>query len=188
MESLHEIVAINGLYKLISLRDIDTAIHSSLVAVYSYEIAKVFDPENVRKYYFAGLVHDIGKVGMSDEILKGSIKLSPEEKGEFTSHPCTGHEVLRSFGLSQIVLDSTLYHHERYDGSGYGRGLVGLEIPLCARILGIADTYATLTEGRKYKKRVSVQEAIEIMMKESYLFDGVILNWFASLVACSRAS
>lgn len=170
------------LFKVIELRDPATATHSSLMAHYSHLIAKKFDPGKCGWYYAGGLVHDIGKLSMSDLILKGSSSLSPEERLKIQEHVTDGESLLRYAGMSRIVIDIVKYHHERYNGSGYRLGIKGDNIPLSARIAGIADTYATLIEGRPYKAAVSAEKAIDIMLTESELFDPSVLEWFSAQV------
>lgn len=169
---------IHLLFQIIEIRDKSTAKHSLSMAMYSKYIAKQFDPENEMEYYYAGLVHDIGKIAIPDYILKGSEKLTADDRGLVQDHVRYGEQILLSAGLDGVIFDVCSYHHERMDGSGYCKGLVSKEIPLCARIAGIADTYATLIDGRQYSKARTKYEALNIMKSESYLFDKTILNWF----------
>lgn len=166
------------LFEVIKLRDGATAAHSLLMAYYSYLLAEKFDRPRRDAYYVAGLVHDVGKIGMGDGILKGSSLLTPSERTSLKDHVISGGSLLGKFGFSEIIVNIALYHHERYDGSGYSQGLAGTAIPLCARIAAIADTYSTLVEGRKYKASVSSSQALDIMCADSHLFDPLMLEWF----------
>lgn len=173
-------------FKFIQLRDETTATHSLLVAKFNRMIAVQFDSDLSEQYYHGGLVHDVGKIAMPDKILKGSGSLTKEERDLLFDHVFRGELLLRDIGMSSLVIDMTKYHHERFDGSGYGEGLVGKEIPLSGRITAISDTFSTLIEGRKYKPAVPVMKALDIMNKESYLFDPKILTWFINEIKTSK--
>jgi putative nucleotidyltransferase with HDIG domain len=179
---------VTTLYRIIQVRDSDTAEHSRLVSLWSAYLAQMFDPINSHDYAIAGLLHDIGKIGMSDRILKGSERLTLEDRESLVNHTETGYWILSTLTNNKIILDSARSHHERYDGSGYGNKLVGEEIPLCARIVGIADTYSTLVQGRLYKEKVSTQEALNIMWKDRHLFDPNILERLLNFLSSGHVS
>lgn len=170
------------LFSIITVRDDATARHSLLMAFYNYLIAKKFDPLNCEDYFIGGLVHDIGKVGMSDHILKGKYKASEGDMEEIRLHVTHGVNIVTKVGFSEVVHNITKYHHERFNGSGYLEGLGGYSIPLPGRISAIADTYSTLVEGRKYSTPRTPKESIAIMERESLLFDPDIFKWFKLLV------
>jgi HD-GYP domain-containing protein (c-di-GMP phosphodiesterase class II) len=115
---------------------------------------------------WAGLLHDVGKIGIPEEILCKSGKLTPEEFEVIKQHPRMGYEILKPIASLGMVLDGVLYHHEYPDGSGYPAGLAGDEIPLVARIIHVVDTFDALTSTRSYRKAFSVERAIEIIRAE----------------------
>ena len=180
--SAKDVVVIDTLFEALRLRDPATAEHSLAMAYYSYLIACEFDRENSKLYYLSGLVHDIGKLAMKDDVLKGSKVLAPEEKEYLKQHVIEGVYILERLKLPELVVQVAKSHHERYDGSGYCEGLAGEDIPLCGRIAAVADTYATLIGGRPYAGAVSSSEALEVMRRESYLFDPDVLEWFIDFV------
>ena len=180
--SVRDIVVIDTLFEAIKLRDIATAEHSLAMAYYNYLIACEFDRQNSKLYYLSGLVHDVGKLAMKDDVLKGSKVLAPKEKEYLKEHVTKGAYILERLKLPELVVQVAKFHHERYDGSGYCEGLAGEDIPLCGRVAAVADTYATLIEGRAYARAVSSSEVLEIMRRESYLFDPDILEWFVDFV------
>ena len=125
----------------VDAKDENTSQHSVRVAEYSIMIAKELgyseeQCENLRKI---AILHDIGKIGIPDSVLNKPAKLTDEEYSIMKSHVIRGAEILRNFTMIENVADGALYHHERYDGRGYANGLKGEEIPLNARIIGIAD-------------------------------------------------
>ncbi|MBQ3285759.1 MAG: HD domain-containing protein [Ruminococcus sp.] len=175
---------ISGLASIIESRDTDTGLHVSrtrehvkLIAegamkegVYTDEI----DDRYVDLIYTLAPIHDVGKIVVSDAILKKPGKLTPEEFEQIKEHARSGGVIARRI-LSGVTDESYLkfasdiatYHHERWDGSGYPEGLKGEEIPLCARIMAIADVYDALTSERCYKKAIPPKEAVKIIKEES---------------------
>ena len=138
----------------IDAKDQNTNGHSQRVAIYSAEIAKrmgMSDEEHEQIYYM-GMLHDIGKIGIPDAILKKPGKLTEEEMQIIRNHPTIGGEILKDFTAIQGISDGARYHHERYDGNGYNEGLKGEEIPLAARIICVADSYDTMSSKRVYKE------------------------------------
>lgn len=138
----------------IDAKDRDTNGHSIRVANYSREIARRmnFSEEEQEKLYFTAMLHDIGKIGIPDSILKKPGKLTDEEVEVIRSHPLIGGEILKNFKAVQGISDGAKYHHERYDGNGYNEGLKGDQIPLFARIICVADCYDTMSSKRVYKE------------------------------------
>lgn len=138
----------------IDAKDRDTNGHSIRVANYSREIARrmKLSEEDQEKLYYAAMLHDIGKIGIPDSILKKPGKLTEEEVTVIRSHPSIGGEILQDFTAIQGISDGARYHHERYDGGGYNEGLKGDQIPLFARIICVADCYDTMSSKRVYKE------------------------------------
>ena len=138
----------------IDAKDQNTNGHSQRVAIYSAEIAKRMgmSDEEQEQIYYMGMLHDIGKIGIPDAILKKPGKLTEEEMQIIRNHPTIGGEILKDFTAIQGISDGARYHHERYDGKGYNEGLKGEEIPLAARIICVADSYDTMSSKRVYKE------------------------------------
>ncbi|AYG70052.1 MULTISPECIES: HD-GYP domain-containing protein [unclassified Rhizobium] len=142
------------------------------------------DEDAVGPLGFGGLLHDIGKMALSTKLLERSGPLNTAELMVIRTHPELGYEMLRQIeDIPKAVLNICLYHHERFDGSGYPYGLVGVEIPEVARIAAICDVYDALTSVRPYKTAWSPCEAIDAMLRSTGQFDPVLLDAFVSWVA-----
>jgi HD-GYP domain-containing protein (c-di-GMP phosphodiesterase class II) len=112
-----------------------------------------------------GYLHDIGKIAIGDNILNKEEKLTDEEYAAIRQHPEIGYRILLSaYGVSDIT-QGVLSHHERWDGTGYPKGLTGTNIPLISRIITIADSFDAMTSERPYKKKMSAAEAAEEIKK-----------------------
>lgn len=153
--------------RTVDAKDVNTSQHSTRVAEYSVLIGKElgFDEQRCEELKRAALLHDIGKIGVPDSILNKPGKLTDEEYGEMKSHVVKGGEILKSFTLIENIEEGALYHHERYDGKGYVYGLQGDEIPLNARIIGIADAFDAMTANRVYRKKLDMEFVIEELKK-----------------------
>jgi putative two-component system response regulator len=114
-----------------------------------------------------GVLHDIGKIAIDDAILLKPGPLTPEEFEIIKTHPEIGENICRPLNTLQPVLPVIRHHQERYNGSGYPDGLQGEQIPLHARIIGIVDCYDALTTDRTYRKALSKEKALEIMVRET---------------------
>src|SRR6185503_16188247 len=117
----------------------------------------------------AAPLHDIGKIGIPDQILLKPAKLDDAELQVMHRHPVIGHEILKGSASKYVRMGAlvALGHHEKYDGSGYPNGLVGDHIPLCARIVAIADVYDALTSVRPYKTAWAADRAFEYVAEQS---------------------
>ncbi len=154
--------SLKTLAETIDAKDKYTTGHSLRVAAYSRELVKRMgmpEEEQERIYYIA-LLHDIGKIGVPDSILNKPGKLSPEEMNIIRTHPAIGGKILNSFTAIEGISHGARYHHERYDGNGYCEKKAGEDIPIEARIIGVADTYDAMSSNRCYRKALS-REAIE---------------------------
>ena len=144
--------------------------HSERVAEYSTRIAKELgiSGERISNIHSIALLHDIGKVGVPDYVLNKEGKLTDEEFAKMKQHTTIGSEILEDIGsiLPEISVGAT-YHHERYDGSGYPKGLKGEEIPFVARLIAVADAYDAMTSDRCYRKRISEEEVLQELIKGS---------------------
>ncbi len=149
----------------IEARDPYTHGHSERVGSVGYQIARRLNLSEVscQEIYLAGVLHDIGKIGIPDHVLLKPGKLEPEEFDVIRKHPEIGHRILEELGKLKFALPGVLYHHERVDGTGYPHNLVGDEIPLMARILAVSDAYDAMTSSRVYRNAMGKQRAVEIL-------------------------
>ena len=155
--------------KAVDAKDENTSQHSVRVSEYSIMIAKQLgyneeQCENLRKI---AILHDIGKIGIPDSVLNKPAKLTDEEYAVMKSHVVRGAEILKNFTMIENVSDGALYHHERYDGKGYVNGLKGEEIPLNARIIGLADAFDAMTANRVYRKKLDLDYVLSELKKGS---------------------
>lgn len=166
------------LAKTIDAKDTYTNGHSERVAAYSREIAKRMgmSEQEQQEIYYMGLLHDIGKIGISDEIINKPGKLTDEEYQMIKKHPEIGEEILATISELPDISVGAKYHHEKYDGTGYPGKVAGEEIPLLARIIGIADAYDAMTSRRSYRDRLPqqvVREEIEKGRGTQFAFECV---------------
>lgn len=122
---------------------------------------------DIAEIHSAGLLHDIGKIGIHEYLLNKPGRLTAEEMDEVRRHPEIGYRILSSVNDMADIAESVLSHHERWDGGGYPRGLTGMEIPLHARIIAIADAYDAMTSERSYRSPMTAQEAAAELMRHS---------------------
>lgn len=141
--------------------------HSLRVAEYAERIAWMMgkSEEECRKVYYAGLLHDVGKLGISDGIINKKSVLTPEEYEVIKQHPVLGDQILSSIQDYPYIRIGAHYHHERFDGRGYPDGLKGTEIPEIARIISVADAYDTLSSNRSYRNAIPQQLIREEIVK-----------------------
>ena len=158
---------VKSLVRGIEIRDSYTKGHSERVAFFSKRIAEVMGlKENeIKAIYIAGLLHDIGKIGIPDSILLKPGKLSSEEYEIIKFHPLLSYELLKHIDILKDSLPGIKHHHERWDGSGYPEGLKGQEIPLQARILAVADSFDAMTSDRIYRAGIPKTQAIAELRK-----------------------
>jgi len=159
---------------LLDSKDEYTAQHSAAVAMYCRDIATALElPEHeADALHLAGLLHDLGKVGVPDAVLRKTTVLDDEDWASIREHPEKGAEVLSHLVAYQEVADIVRYHHERLDGSGYPSGIHGKSIPELSRILAVADSYHAMTSDRPYHSARSSFEAL----KELRLVAGLTLD------------
>jgi len=164
-------------------RDENTFLHVNRVAEYSKILAKAYglSDEDVNTIYQAAPLHDLGKIGIRDEVLLKTDKLSDEEYAIMKSHTTIGYEILRnaSSPILQMGAKIALTHHERWDGNGYPYGRKKEEIPIYGRIVAVADVFDALTAKRPYKKPWSLAEALTFMLDNSgKIFDPKLIDIF----------
>jgi diguanylate cyclase (GGDEF)-like protein/PAS domain S-box-containing protein/putative nucleotidyltransferase with HDIG domain len=159
----------NALIKAVDAKDPFAKEHSQNVAAYSAEMAKLLhlSEADVEVIYYAGLLHDIGKIGIRDDIIIKHEELTSKEYELLRRHPEVGVNILRDIRFLEKEIPIILHHHERFDGKGYPHGLQGREIPLGARILAVADAFDAMTEGRSYQNKVPWKKAVEEIKKGS---------------------
>ncbi len=179
------IQAIMAIANTVDAKDVYTRQHSMRVAKYSREIAKRigWTEEETSNIYNMALMHDIGKIGIPDEILKKPGRLTDEEFAIMKSHTTIGGEILKDITVIKDVAGGALYHHERYDGKGYMTGLKGEEIPLFARIIGIADAYDAMTSDRAYRKHLPMEVVIgELNKGRNTQFDSSLVDVMMTII------
>ena len=164
-----------------SFNDCETGEHILRIKNYSILIAEEL---NCSKFFIKEIekyssLHDIGKIGVSEVIIKKPGKLDEKEFEEVKKHVKIGWKLIKDLRVSKIAENIILYHHEKYDGSGYAFGLKKEEIPLEARIVAIADVYDALRQKRCYKESYSHEKAVEIIKNErGKHFDPMIVDIF----------
>ena len=174
---------IKSIIRLLTLHNKYTKDHSVNVANLSKEIALCMGLSNkeIEEIYWAGMVHDIGKILVSDKILNKKGVLTPEEYEVVKNHTLWGYETLRVSPNLQSIAKYILYHHEKWDGTGYPHGLSGETIPLASRILAAADTFDALTSRRSYRKALSKAKALEYIATNANIhFDPYICDIFVN--------
>jgi len=174
-----------ALANAIDMRDTYTSSHSQRIAEWGAKIAEVMGctAQEVRAVYWGGLLHDIGKIGIPDAILRKPAKLNQSEWEIIRSHTTLGAQLVSPVKKLANVAPLIEYSHERYDGSGYPHGARGEEIPLGARIIGVVDSYSAMCDERPYKTSLSHEEAVEELKRNSgILFDPQVIDVFLKVV------
>lgn len=177
---------IRSLVAALDKRDNETGGHSERVTSIALSIVHQMKLNDslIRQIHWGALLHDVGKIGIPDRILRKQGPLTDEEWEIMKSHPQWGYDMLRGILFLQPVLDIVLYHHERFDGSGYPHGLSGQAIPLSARIFMIADAYDAMTNDRPYRKAMKAEDALaEIERCTPSQFDPEVVSAFMIALA-----
>ena len=165
--------SLRALTSSIDAKDQYTRGHSERVAFISKWIAERLDgeykmsPEQIHTVYLAGLLHDIGKIGIGETVLKKEKKLTADEYDIIKSHPAVGAGILEQIKQMRNITPAVLCHHERWDGKGYPQGLTGEKIPLTGRIVAVADTFDAMTSKRTYRDAMSLDKAISLIKEAS---------------------
>jgi putative nucleotidyltransferase with HDIG domain len=179
------IEAVFAFAKTIEVKDHYTAEHTERTVKYATEIAKAIKlpKEDIERIKQAAMLHDLGKIGISEEILNKKGPLTKGEMREIKKHPQLGADILRPIQFLHPIIPLILHHHERWDGKGYPSGLKGDEIPVGARVVALADVYHALTTDRPYRKGYSWEQAIEIIKKGSgSQFDPEVVDAFLKII------
>ena len=169
----------------IDAKDAYTAGHSIRVAQCAEAIAQKlgWEKTQMNNIRYIALLHDIGKIDVPDAILNKPAKLSEEEFSIIKKHPVIGNEILNGISMVENIAAGALYHHERYDGKGYPYGLSGEQIPLCARIIGIADAYDAMTSNRVYRSKMTDEMVIhEFKNGRGAQFDPQLTDIFVDML------
>ena len=185
LESL-SIETVIVLSKTLETRDLHSASHSKRMAALSEQMAHQyqFSVRETRELCWAALLHDIGKIGVADTILKKEGPLTEKEWEIMRTHPGIGAQIVGGVSGLEKIAPLINAHHERMDGKGYPLGLMGEEIPLGARILAVTDAYTTMTDGRPYQKKCTHEEALqELIGNAGTAFDPEVVKVFTNLFA-----
>ncbi len=179
------IEAVFAFARTIKLKDRYTGEHTERIVYYATEIARALglSKEEIELVKQAAILHDLGKIGISDKILLKPTRLTKKEFEEIKKHPQIGVDIIRPIQFLHSIIPMILYHHERWDGRGYPKGLKAEEIPVGARIVAIADVYQALISDRPYRPAYNQKEAIKIIKEGAGTqFDPKIVNVFLKVL------
>ncbi len=177
--------SLKALTNSIDAKDQYTRGHSERVAMISRWIAehlreiRPLPEKQIHYIYLAGLLHDIGKIGVAETVLRKQGKLTDEERSIILAHPRIGASILSEIPQMRDIIPGVLHHHERYDGQGYPEGLCGEEIPFGARIIALADAFDAMTSRRVYRDAMSIRRALtEVEKGIGSQFDPIVARAF----------
>ena len=193
-------VTIQAMASLAETRDEETGFHIKRTQLYVKRLAeelaklpkykKVLTKERINIFYKSAPLHDIGKVGIPDSILLKPGKLTDNEFEVMKTHAVLGYSAInqaeqkagRAHDFLEVAKEIALYHHEKWDGSGYPKGISGEKIPVCARLMAIADVYDALISKRVYKQAMSHEQAVEIIKEgKGKQFDPLLIDLFLEI-------
>lgn len=180
--------AITSLAFALDAKDSYTNGHSVRVAELSIQLAKslYLPTEQIEKIRIAGLIHDIGKIGILETLLHKPGRLTDDEFRQIQAHCVIGEKILQPIVDDMEILSIVRHHHERYDGKGYPDGLIGMQIPIGARIMAVTDSYDAMTSDRPYRKAGSIRSAIdEIQRNSGRQYDMEIAETFIGITSAS---
>ncbi|MCE5299545.1 MAG: HD domain-containing protein [Spirochaetia bacterium] len=180
-----QVSIIKALSATVDAKDHYTLGHSQKVSDYSVRMAEALGlaERDVETIKYAALLHDIGKIAMSDEIIKKPTRLSPEEYEQVRKHPVIGAKIIKEIESLAPMVPIIYHHHERYDGKGYPDGLKGEDIPIGARIVHVADAYDTMVSARAYRDMLPAELAISELRKNAGTqFDPKVVEVFIAYV------
>jgi len=176
---------VQALAKAIEVKDPYTRGHSERVTTYALMIAEAMglDEREKQKLKYAATLHDIGKIGIAGRVLNKPGALTEEEYTHVKTHPILGDSIVEPVEFLQEPRPIILHHHERYDGKGYPEGLKGEDIPLCARILSVADAFEAMRSDRPYRKALPLEEArMELVRNSGTQFDPRVVEVFLGIL------
>ena len=177
--------------QLLDLKDLNTGVHSTRLAEWAVRIGRDLglDDECLRDLEAAAILHDIGKIGVPEAILRKPAKLTDEEYAVIKKHPEYGWAVLRSVPGFERVSLFVLHHHEAFDGKGYPAGLRGDEIPIGSRIVSVMDSFDAMVSSRPYRKGLPVEEAIRRLDADTgKQFDPIVTPKFIALARAGAST
>ncbi|MDX6338629.1 MAG: hypothetical protein QOG05_5969 [Streptosporangiaceae bacterium] len=178
-----------ALCQAVETKDFYTRGHSERVSRGATLLARQIGmgAERVEAIRYAGMLHDVGKLGVPTKVLQKTGPLTEEELAAIQLHPMRGLEIVRQIGFLTEALDGIMHHHERMDGKGYPMGLAGDEIPEFARVIAVADAFDSMTSTRSYRGARSLEEAVTELRKCSGMqFDPVLVDAFIAALAQGR--
>jgi len=181
---------ISALANAIDIRDTYTSSHSQRIANWAAATGRHLDfsPEEIRTLYWGGLLHDIGKIGIPDEILSKPTKLDETEWELIKKHTIMGASLVAPIRKISNVAPIIEYSHERYDGLGYPHGIKGTDIPIGARIISVVDSFSAMRDERPYKKPYSFDKAVdELKRNAGSMYDPKIVKAFLNVLETERA-
>ena len=173
-----------ALNQLLDLKDLNTGVHSTRLAEWAVRIGRDLglDDDCLRDLEAAAILHDIGKIGTPDSILRKPSRLTDEEYAVIKKHPEYGWAVLRAVPGFERVSLFVLHHHEAFDGSGYPARLRGDEIPIGSRIVSVMDSFDAMVSSRPYRKGLPLEEAIRRLEQGSGTqFDPIVTPKFIAM-------
>ena len=177
--------------QLLDLKDLNTGVHSTRLAEWGMRVGQELGLEEdvLQNLEIAALLHDIGKVGIPDAILKKPGRLDAEEYALMKKHPEYGWAVLRMLpGFERAALD-ILHHHESFDGTGYPAGLKDTEVPIVSRIVSVIDAFDAMVSSRPYRKGLPLEEAVRrLILASGTQFDPVVVQCFLSFAPAEMAT
>jgi len=176
--------------QLLDLKDLNTGVHSTRLAEWGMRVGQELGLSDsvLQDLEIAALLHDIGKVGIPDAILRKPGKLEPEEYALMKKHPEYGWAVLRMLpGFERAALD-ILHHHESFDGTGYPAGLKANEVPIVSRIVSVIDAFDAMVSSRPYRKGLPHEEAVRrLIVASGTQFDPAVVRCFLSFAQTEMA-
>src|SRR5712671_6525351 len=177
--------------QLLDLKDLNTGVHSTRLAEWGMRVGQELGLEEavLQNLEIAALLHDIGKVGIPDAILRKPGRLEPDEYALMKKHPEYGWAVLRMLpGFERAALD-ILHHHESFDGTGYPAGLKETEIPIVSRIVSVIDAFDAMVSSRPYRKGLPYEEAVRrLILASGTQFDPLVVECFLSFAQDEMAT
>lgn len=178
-----------ALTRALQRKDPSTAEHAGRVERHSEAIARQLGLCELEclEVALAALLHDVGKIGVDDAVLLKPGPLSDREQTQMRAHAALGGSLVSDAAATDAAVLAVRHHHERWDGQGYPDGLAGLEIPLAARIIAVADSFDAMTSWRPYRRPVSVEEALAELRREAgFQFDPAVVQAFLQVQGAVR--
>jgi HD-GYP domain-containing protein (c-di-GMP phosphodiesterase class II) len=171
----------NALCQAVETKDFYTRGHGDRVSRGAVMIARQIrmNSDRTEAIRFAGMLHDVGKLGVPTQVLQKTGALTEDEYAAIQLHPMRGLEIVREIGFLYEALNGIMHHHERIDGCGYPMGLAGHEIPEFARVIAVADAFDSMTSTRSYREAKSIEQAIdELRRGAGSQFDPLVVEAF----------